>query len=349
MKDKIKVLHVPEICEYNEFIERTIEIQKKNNIEVLRPNICIDGTENGSNNLEDILEYIENENEKVVIHFHWAEKLYKQLTFLEFKRAIENLKNKNVRIVKTIHNLRPHEMEEEHENKENFLNNSLDGIIFFSKSQMNSYNEIKGQHIKRTVIPHPNYKIENIKKDISQNNQYTLCVPGRIRKYKQTYIILEVLKKLKKYNIKIIVAGKPDDEESVKALRENSSPDLICDFRFLGSEELKKCIETSDMVLLTHKKIWTSGIAILAANIGTTLIGTLPKTFEEYNSEQVGYFLKNNEEMTADKMIKLIEKAILDGKKEIYNRGQVLKEIIGRNTDELIGKLYKNFYEGLFK
>ena len=33
---KLKVVHVPEVCEYNEFVERTCEIQEKVGIEVIR-------------------------------------------------------------------------------------------------------------------------------------------------------------------------------------------------------------------------------------------------------------------------------------------------------------------------
>lgn len=349
MKNKIKVIHVPEICKYNEFISRTEEIQENSNIEVLKPNICIDGDDDGTKNLKDVLKYTNSVNERVVVHFHWPEKLYKDLDYETFKDTILKLKDNNIKLVKTIHNLTPHEVIAEDKKKEDLLIENLDGIILFSKSQLKTYQKVKKYNGKATVIPHPNYKVEeNIKED-KPNQDFVLCIPGRIRKYKQTDIILRVLELLKDYNVKVVIVGKPDDLESVERLKKYSNDNLKYNFNFVSSKELEKYIFDSDMVLLTHKYIWTSGIAILTANLGTTLIGTLPKIFEEFDSNQIGYFLKSGEDMTAEKMADLIKKAISEGKEEVYIKGNTLKKILNKNNDELIGNLYKRFYEELFQ
>lgn len=355
MKDNIKVVHIPEICEYNDFIKRTSDIQKHANIEIIEPNICIDGEKaEGSNNLEDIFKYMNFEkNEKMIVHFHWPEKLYKKLDLETFQKYITDLKSKNIKLVKTIHNLKPHEMANEDNKKEEFLFKNLDGAIFFSKSQLECFNKKYNLNINTGIIPHPNYKIrKNKSKNNGKENQYIFCVPGRIRKYKQTEIIIKTMELLKRYDydIKINVIGKPDDQESVQLLKDYSeiNEKLFCDFRFLPIEELESYILESDAVLLTHEFIWTSGIAILSANLGVALIGTLPKNFEEYDIEKIGYFLNSNEKIDAVQLAKLIKKAIDDGKTNIQAKGNNLKSLFEKNNDDKIAKLYKQFYQKLF-
>ena len=348
MKNAIKVIHIPEICKYNEFINRTSEIQNKVGIDVISANICIDGDNVGTNELEDALKYKISKNDKMIIHFHWPEKLYKQIEYEKFKKSIIELKNNNVKLVKTIHNLNPHEMIEDDKNKEEFLLNELDGIILFSNSQLEAYKKKIDFKGKIDVIPHPNYKIQGNYTIKNTEGQYVLCVPGRIRKYKQTQIILNVLDSLKDINVKVVVVGKPDDVESVEMLKKYSGKNLECNFNFVSSKDLEDYIINSDMVLLTHKEIWTSGIAILAANLGKTLVGTLPKVFEDYDKEKIGYFLKSGDRMTDEKMVKLIRQAIDDGKEKNYEKGMLLGEILSKNNKKIIGNLYKEYYEDLY-
>ncbi len=350
LKDNnIRVIHIPEICQYNEFIDRTINIQKKKNINVLDTGICIDAERSGTNNLLDALKYKQNNEDKLVIHFHWPEKLYKNVSFEEFKRQIDILKENDIKLVKTIHNLKPHEMAEENKLKDDYLYNKLDGIILFSKSQLESFTEINNSKKAEEVIPHPNYNIKKTdEKSILKEKEFVLCVPGRIRQYKQTDIILEILNKIKNDKVKILVVGKPDDKQSIEKLKKCSSNNLKCIFEFVPSNELEKYLKNSDMVLLTHKKIWTSGIAILSGNLGVPLVGTLPKIFEDYNYNELGYFLEKDEEMNSKKLTKLINLAISDGKDIMNSKAQKLKKILAENSDEKIGKLYFRFYNNLF-
>ena len=354
MKDNFKVIHIPEICEYNDFINETSNIQKKVNIQIIKPNICIDGeSKKGcSNNMKDIFKYMSFErNENIVVHFHWPEKLYKNVDLEIFKKDIMELKNKNIKLVKTIHNLKPHEMGSDDIKKEEFLFTNLDGVIFFSKSQLEYFKDKYNLYKNVEIIPHPNYKIVTNKiKSESKGKQYILCVPGRIRKYKQTKIIIETMELLKDYNIKVKVIGKPDDKESVQLLKKYSriNNNLHCDFRFFPMEELERHILESDATLLTHEFIWTSGIAVLSADLSVPLIGTLPKNFEEYEIKRIGYFLDSNKKMTAMHLGKLIEQAINDGRKNNQAKGNDLKRLLEKNSDEEIAKLYKKFYQQLF-
>lgn len=350
LKDNIKVIHIPEICQYNEFIERTINIQKKQKLDVLETGICIDADIGGTNNLLDVLKYKINKDDKLVVHFHWPEKLYKNISFEEFKRQINVLKDNNIKLVKTIHNLNPHEMVEEDRLKDEYLYSKLDGIILFSKSQLKSYIEVNNSGKSKVIIPHPNYNVEKNKKDLNlKEEEFILCVPGRIRRYKQTDIILEVLAQIKNDNVKILIIGKPDDKQSIEKLEKCSNNNLKCKFEFVSSKELENYLTNSDMVLLTHKKIWTSGIAVLAGNLGVPLVGTLPKIFEDYNYNELGYFLEKGKELNSDNLIELINSAISDGKNKMYNKAQKLKEILDENKDENIGELYFVFYNNLFE
>lgn len=346
--NSIKVIHIPEICEYNEFIERTISIQRKSGISVPNTGICIDADRSGTNTLLDVLKY-KNDTEKIIVHFHWPEKLYKDICFEEFKKQIDILKKNKIKLVKTIHNLMPHEMAVENKLKDDYLYENLDGIVLFSRSQLKKYREINNIQKKAEIIPHPNYEIHNYKKNpIKNKSEIILCVPGRIRQYKQTDIILDVLDNLNDEKIKIIVVGKPDDKESIRRLKTYSKDNLKCIFEFVSSDELENYLKESDMVLLTHKKIWTSGIAILSGNLEVPLVGTLPKIFEDYNYNELGYFLKEDKELNSKSLTKLIRQAILDGREERQNKAERLKKILEDNDDKKIGSLYIKFYDSLF-
>ncbi len=345
---KLKVVHVPEVCEYNEFVERTCDIQEKAGIEVIRPNVCIDGDINtGSNDLRNVLKY-KKPDDKMVIHFHWPEKMYKTIPYEDYRDMLYALKESGVKFVKTTHNLKPHEMKEEDKKKDDLVYSLLDGYALFSDSQLRAYVKENEVNALTKVIPHPNYKVHSKEYDNTDDKPFVLCIPGRIRKYKQTEIITDVIKALDGYNVRLYVVGKPDDADSVELLNACSSDKLVCNFNFVTSEELENYIKNSDMVLLTHKKIWTSGIAVLAANIGTTLVGSLPKIFEDYDKDKIGYFLDLDSEMTSEKMTELIKKAISDGRQTMNSKAQNLKKIIDQNTDEAIGKLYLEMYGELF-
>lgn len=176
---------------------------------------------------------------------------------------------------------------------------------------------------------------------------YYVC-HGRIRQYKQTDMILEVLKELNDDRIKILVVGKPDDEKSILNLKKCSNKNLKCIFDFVTSEQLEKYLKSSDIALLTHKKIWTSGIAILAGNLEIPLVGKLPKIFEDYNYSELGYFLEEGYELNSENLTQLIRKAIIDGKEKRELKARRLKELLDENNDEKIGKLYFDFYNKLF-
>lgn len=344
MKKKY-VLHIPEECAYNSFIQRTREIQEGIGITVLRLNICNDGGNYSNYNLELVENLPENIIENLMIHFHWPEKLYCRMNEDELIQWIKKMKRRGVKFVKTIHNLKPHE---DMESKESTFVNLMDGITFFSNAQMQYYKKNNAYDGIMKVIPHPNYRVQKIETvdEIKANQDWNLLCIGRVRAYKQFDIICDVLKKLNNKNIHISVVGKPDDMNTVEIIEDYAKKDsrLGYCFRFLSEEDVVRYFSDADMMLLPYGQVWSSGMAILCANLGKPIIGKMPYMFRDYDAEKIGVFDTTFKDLDSDKLIELLKESMDYGKSEMKLRAQNLHHLCNENSDEVIGNLYDTFY-----
>lgn len=338
----IFVIHIPERCVYNPFIDRTIEIQERVGIINLRPGICNDGGYNSSYDLNVIENLPENVIDNLVIHFHWPEKLYCGINEEKLLDWVKKMKERGVRFVKTIHNLKPHEQVD----RESEIVGLMDGIVFFSNAQKEYYMSNYNFTGIKKVIPHPNYHINSPVSSNPENKKWKLLCVGRVREYKQLEIICEILRRLPDEDITIRIAGKPDEKKVVKILTDYSIVDsrLHCDFEFLSEEKLASFLYESDAVLLPYTQVWSSGVAILCANYKKPLIGKIPYMFRDYQADQIGVFDSTEMDMNTDMMLDLILNSIKQGKEILQSKALNLHHLCENNSDKLIGIKYKELY-----
>ena len=344
---KINVIHIPEKCYFNDFIERTIKIQSLTNINVLDTNICFDGFEGSTYDLDSINAYSDELKRNLIVHFHWPEKLYSNVSPQKLIQWIKDAKKLGVSFVKTVHNLKAHEKSLQ-TNVDSQFDQLMDGFIFFSEAQRKYFDSSFEYNGITRIIPHPNYLTEYCfldKHKISNHSWHFLCI-GRIRTYKQFQIIEDLLKYTSNKNLIITVAGKPDDIEICDKLDLYSKIDkrLKCIFEFLSHDKMKTLMCSADAILLPYPEVWSSGIAVLASNLGCPLVGKQPYMFKDYNASETGVFDTSDRKLDSKMLCELIETAMFIGKKELFIRARKMHDILKDNNDEYLSRLYQDLY-----
>jgi glycosyltransferase involved in cell wall biosynthesis len=216
-------------------------------------------------------------------------------------------------IVWTVHNTYTHECK--HPKLELFLRKYLSytsKYIFChsisAKKEISEEYRINPSKIQ--VVPHGNYigcydnKIdmyESRKKlNISQND-FVYLFFGQIRPYKGLEDLIEVFNTLKADNIKLLIVGKPKDnniENWIKSLSKTNR-NIIPVLKFIPDADIQIYMNASDVVVLPFKKILTSGSAILALSFGKPIIAPNVASISEVldNEGSIFYDSLNNQSL----------------------------------------------------
>jgi glycosyltransferase involved in cell wall biosynthesis len=215
-----------------------------------------------------------------VLHIHWDEVIIpksdqRKADFA--KQIIKQFHNSGGKIVWTIHNKFPHEIESEIE-KERFLSNRAFMCKYADKIHVhNDYSRkylidnFDFDHNKVIVVAHPSYLewycIPEISKTYSRNKRFLLF--GNMRGYKGFDLVTEALSKVKQAdNIEEFhVAGHGAD------LLDNNqilSSKLAIKFTggYINDQQVQMFYESADFAIFGFKAILTSGSVILAISFG---------------------------------------------------------------------------------
>ncbi|WP_186328353.1 glycosyltransferase family 4 protein [Paenibacillus sp. 32O-W] len=361
---KIEVIHIPEVCYYNTFIEIITQIQRNTNIDVLVPGILHDVPNAPEPFFKNSIKYFSRDAKKIV-HFHWPEKLYRRINHTEFINELDNLKKENVILVKTIHNLKPHEINDEKENRlEQVFNSMIDKFILFSNAQLNQFvNEYPQYRHKCEIIPHPNYFTNVVKNEDNINwrcrvrakyniPHNTLCflAIGRLRHYKRIDVLLDALRLIKLSNIRLVIVGNPDELAIHELIQTRAAKDtrIIYISKFVEEKDIQELLLACDIVTLPYEKPWSSGVAILASNYGKPILGSVPLMFDLEHSEyeDVG-FISTQINITAEIISELMRKAHSVNNEGLISMGANFKKMTGRYNNEEIGEMYHKLYQNL--
>ena len=338
------VYHIPEQCRFNSFIERTEMIQRSMEIKVLQPKICYDGFAGASNDLHQLIPVAKTK--RVIIHFHWPEKLYRETEKENFFETLDILKKLGTLFVYTVHNLRPHEQVEEEDWLQRLLE-YIDCYIVFSYAQKEYISSTTSKRVE--VVPHPNYVISlDGKKNRVEDKEWRFLLPGRIRGYKHYEHVIGALKLIKQ-DIVVKVVGKPDDPKIIELLKEygKTDPRLICIDEFLPEKEFTELFFDIDVVVLPYPEIWNSGVAVMAGNTLTPIIGAFPMMFADYRRQEIGLFSSESIRMNDKLLASLIQNALCIGKEKMKAKAENLWNALQANDDRYIGEKYYHIYDTL--
>lgn len=241
-----------------------------------------------------------------VLHIHWTHPFIteKNRVVAVFKSTffiseLILLKLFGVKIVWTMHNIMGHDSKLKY--LESLFNRVLskisDKIIVHCPSSKNEIEKIY-KSVSIDVINHGNY-ISQYQNSITNNearkrlriydDEIVFLYFGQVRPYKGILELIDVFKKLKSEKIKLVIAGKPDNNIKDEILRACVGDDQISTIlEFIPDNDVQIYMNAADIVVLPYKNILTSGVAMLAMSFGKPIIapsiGCIPDILDKKGS-----------------------------------------------------------------
>lgn len=222
-----------------------------------------------------------------ILHLHWPEYPLSQdpprlmLGLLRVFAAIAWAKLRGAKVVWTVHNLRPHE-----ETWPSIvplfykiLVKSVDGSILLSQ---NTIDLIKKDALLHplldkpySVIPHGHYRdlypifsdYVGAKRSLGlSESAFVFLFFGQVRPYKGIEQLIDAFKNHGDSRARLLIAGKPLNEEYASLLREMAKGDsrILFLLRYFPDEDLPTLFAASDAVVLPYASILNSGSVFLA-------------------------------------------------------------------------------------
>lgn len=301
-----------------------------------------------------------------ILHIHWlspfllvSSRKKTVLKSISFISELLILKAFGVKIVWTVHNITSHE--KKHRSIELFFTKILsrlcDKIIVHSLSAKKKVMKVYGisRNSLVVVIPHGNYinSYKNVVNKLKARNQLKidmedlvyLCF-GKIKPYKGILELIDTFKKLKQMKIKLLLAGKPVNDETGNEIREkcNMDKNIKIIFDLVPDDEIQVYMNAADIVVLPYRDILTSGAVILAMSFSKPVIapamGCIPDILDNG-----GNLLYNP--LEKDGLLKAMKRALDIGLKKIGKHNFELAKQLQWN--DIAKKTYEVYQECLKK
>ncbi len=193
---------------------------------------------------------------------------------------------------------------------QNLIYNYLADFIILHNTYSYDYmlNSIQIKNINKLhIIKHGGYldHVQNINKQktfdelgLKPSKKYLLFF-GQIKKTKGLDILLEALSNINQ-DTHLIIAGKPwNDNFSYyeKIISDNKlNNKIIKKIRFIEDDERDKLFAISDMIIIPYKKIYQSGVILMAMSYGLPIMASdLPANKQLISPEKNGFLFKSED------------------------------------------------------
>ncbi|WP_439598639.1 glycosyltransferase [Falsiroseomonas sp.] len=244
--------------------------------------------------------------EKVLLHIHWEEHIVRPCrTEVEarvaadyFRGAIERFVAMGGRLVWTVHNSLPHELEHVQQFLQirQAIGDGCDRILVHNTEAINVLaDQIRLDRRKIYFLPHPSY-LGVYEPEAAA--QAAIAAPpatphgrnilsfGKIRRYKGTERLIEVLTPdfLAAQQAKLQISGEPIPEDPfLDELRTQAAgrEDILWDIRKVEDAEVPALMRGAACVVIPYERFLTSGVALLALSVGSLLIGPATRQLRE--------------------------------------------------------------------
>lgn len=296
--------------------------------------LCYEGMFSEKNKFLKLLKYVKGTNEAlrkskrngvVIIHFQIF-----AITLLE-TYVVYKCKKMGLKVIVTVHDV-------ESFNKNNksgltkYFYNTVDKIIVHNQisyktlsNYLLNYSNSNNLLSKCNIIPHGSYigmlpdkinKTDAKKKFGISENTFTFLFFGQIKRVKGLDILLQAYSNLLQKtdrSVKLIIAGKIwKDDESIysKIIEENNlGPNLILDIKYIKDEEIVNYYSAADCIVLPYKKIFQSGVLLMAQSYGIPVIVSDLLGMTEIVTDQENGFVFKSESI--DDLERVLEKVML--------------------------------------
>lgn len=227
-----------------------------------------------------------------VLHIHWPYPF--MMANSRFMTVIKStcficwlsiLKISGMRIIWTVHNISDHEGK--FKSLELFFGKILvrlcDRLITHCLSAKIEVEKIYGKQSQVVIVPHGNYvgQYKNVMTQSQARDKLKLCIDdivflyfGQIRPYKGVLELIDMFKKLKCENAKLLIVGKPLNDEIVTEVLNSSGDDsrIYNVLEFIPDDNIQIYMNAADVVVLPYKNVLTSGAVLLAMSFGKPII-----------------------------------------------------------------------------
>lgn len=240
--------------------------------------------------------------ERVLLHVHWEEHILRghptageaRIAGDYFIRTLRTYKREGGRLVWTIHNGNPHELEHPDvfrrvrgalaEMSDRILVHNTDAISVLA-------DQVNLDRGKIFYLPHPSYLGEYEPEEVTEAALDRapgrgVLLFGKLRPYKALERLIDELgpEFIAEHNAVIEVRGEPlAGDGYVAGLRERyaARSDIVWDVRRIPDSEVPGLMRAARCVVLPYERFLTSGVALLCISLGVPLIGPRTRALEE--------------------------------------------------------------------
>lgn len=259
------VWQVPETCSWNDYVREADHALAAAGWTVLHPDICHDAPSAATAS-----QIAWGGPVPAVVHLHWPEKLAATLGPHRALALVDELRQAGARIVQTLHNVAPHESRPDLVEFRAAIDALTDGVHFFSTEHERVARDHRPELPQSVLhLQHPRYGAPASAASIG-------CF-GRLRPYKRTAdFVTAVL--AGDDDLRLLVAGHPDDVKADQYLRTIADSDPRLDYRpgFLPITEFRDLLATVEWVALPYRQLYSSGVLVEALQAGRNVLSVAP-------------------------------------------------------------------------
>jgi beta-1,4-mannosyltransferase len=233
-----------------------------------------------------------------LVHLHWLEFIAPSAaggagglvrTVIRHGRLVALLawlRIRGVKLVWTVHNLRPHEPVRPR--LESLLSRAVSRIchtlVAHSEYAATRIRDQWGRGVNVTVIPHGNYvglfgaptgtRAELRRSLDIPDDAYAFLAFGQVRPYKRLTDLVSAFRRLGSRDVRLIIAGKPVVDEEADRLRRAAGEDarVVLDLREVPDDEVSGLHLCADAAVLAYRDVFSSGALLLALSLGVPVV-----------------------------------------------------------------------------
>lgn len=225
------------------------------------------------------------------LHGHWTTEahrdrrlwLYKTRAAM-FRRQIQELKQRGVRIAWTAHNLVPHDdpYPELGRRARQELLDLCDHVFIHFPGARAILAEEFGYDGPTTVVHHPHYIDSHPIPPTQSGARAELRLPtdgfvalsfGLIRPYKGLADIIAGFQRMARENDRLILAGHPEGDVAAELEAARRDPRIIVQAKHIPTAQVPTYFAAADAAVIAHRTFFTSGSALLALSMGCPVVG----------------------------------------------------------------------------
>ncbi|MBO4499568.1 MAG: glycosyltransferase [Bacteroidaceae bacterium] len=238
--------------------------------------------------------------------------------------------NGHTRITGLVHNMLPHEHHPGDRLLVRYFANSVDGFTVMSDSVLHDV-EMFNRTALKVFCRHPLYdnfgkpadRLESISfLGLDPKFRYVLFF-GLIRDYKGLDLLMKAFadKRLRRFNVKLLVAGEfYSNESGYRELEKELGLEGLIEWKseFVPNSEVRFCFGAADIIVQPYKSATQSGVAQIAYHFEKPMIVTNVGGLAEIVPDGVsGYVVEPDANQIADRLTKFFE----EGKTDLFTEG----------------------------